>query len=164
MSLQQREFITRIRDVERLRLYVESGLSARENLDASLKEAQLTFRRLELEDKEAVDRAARAKTERGAARNEVAMARLEIEAVGSARVQVELELSRVQSALTTSKGGQLKAESELGFIQQALVAAKEACRRVEEENGHLTDERLSLLVELGATKDDFATFQEKSFA
>ena len=44
------------------------------------------------------------------------------------------------------------------------MAAKEACRRVEEENGRLTDERLSLLVELGATKDDFTTFREKSFA
>ena len=44
------------------------------------------------------------------------------------------------------------------------MAAKEACQRVEEENGHLTDERLSLFVELGATKDDFAAFREKSFA
>ena len=43
------------------------------------------------------------------------------------------------------------------------MAAKEACRRVEDENGHLTDERLSLLVELGATKDDLAAFREKRF-
>ena len=95
MSHQHREFITRQRDAHRLRLYVESGLSAWENLDASLKEAQLTIRRLELEAKEAADRAARAKTERDAARYEVAMAQLEIEAAGSARAQVELELSRV---------------------------------------------------------------------
>ena len=88
---------------------------------------------------------------------------LEIEVAGSARVQVELELSRVQSALSISKGGRLKAESELGSVQQALVVAKEACRRVEEDNGRLTDQRLSLLVELGTTKDDFATFQERSF-
>ena len=92
------------------------------------------------------------------------MAWLEIEAAGSARAQVELELSRVQSALTTSEGGRLKLVSELGSIQQALVAAKEACRRVEEENCRLTDERLSLLMELGATKDDFVAFREKSFA
>ena len=69
MSLQHREFITRLRDAERLRLYVESGLSARKSLDASLKEAQLTIQRLELEAKEAADRAARAKTERDAARH-----------------------------------------------------------------------------------------------
>ena len=90
----------------------------------------MTIRRLELEAKEVADRAARAETERDAAPHEVAMARLEIEAAGSARAQVELELSRVQSALTTSEGGQLKSESELGFVQQALVVAKEACWRV----------------------------------
>ena len=83
---------------------------------------------------------------------------------GTARAQVKLELSQVQSALTIIEGDRLKAASELGFVQQALVATKEACRRVEEENGHLTDERLSLLVELETTKDDFAAFQERKFA
>ena len=34
----------------------------------------------------------------------------------------------------------------------------------EEENSHLTYERLSLLMELGATKEDFAAFWEKSSA
>ena len=124
----------------------------------------MTIRRLELEAKEAADRAARVETERDAARHEVAMARLKIQAAGSARAQVELELSRVQSALTTSEGCQLKAESELGSIQQALVAAKEACWREKEESGRLTDKRLSLLMELRATKDDFAAFREKSYA
>ena len=83
---------------------------------------------------------------------------------GTARAQVKLELSQVQSALTIIEGDRLKAESELGFVQQALVATKEACRRVEEENDRLTDERLSLLVELETTKDDFAAFQERKFA
>ena len=68
------------------------------------------------------------------------MAWLEIEAARSARAQVELELSRVQSALTTSEGSRLKAKSKLGSVQQALVDAKEACRRVEEKSGRLTDE------------------------
>ena len=31
------------------------------------------------------------------------------------------------------------------------------------EGNRLTDERLSLLVELGATKNDFSAFREKSF-
>ena len=44
------------------------------------------------------------------------------------------------------------------------MAAKEACRKAEEESGRLTDERLSLLMELGATKDDFAAFLENSSA
>ena len=35
-------------------------------------------------------------------------------------------------------------------------------RKAEEENGRLTDERLSLLMELGATKDEFSDFREKA--
>ena len=56
----------------------------------------------------------------------------------------------------------MKAESKLDSVRQALAAAKETCRKAEEENGRLTDERLSLVMELGATKEDFAAFQEKS--
>ena len=88
MSLQHCEFINRLRDAERLQLYVDSGLSARESLDASLKEAQLTIRILELETKEVADRAARVEIKRDASRHEVAMARLETEATRSARAYV----------------------------------------------------------------------------
>ena len=95
----------------------------------------MTIRCLEMEAKEATDRAARAETERDATQHEVAMEWLEIEAEGSTRAWVELELSLVQIALTTSEGGRLKAESELGSAQQALVAAKETYRRAEEESG-----------------------------
>ena len=45
-----------------------------------------------------------------------------------------------------------------------MVAAEEALRKAEEENGRLTDERLSLLMELGATNDDFVAFREKTSA
>ena len=92
------------------------------------------------------------------------MARLETEAASSAQVQVELALSRVQCALTTADGGRLKAESELDSTRQALAGAKEVCRRAEEENSSLIDERLSLLMELGAIKEDFAAFRAKSSA
>ena len=54
------------------------------------------------------------------------MARLEIDAAGSAQAQMEFELTWVQRALTTSEGVRLKAESELDSIQQALVTAREA--------------------------------------
>ena len=74
MSLQHREFVNRLRDAEKLWLYVQSGLSSWEGLDASLKEAQLTSRCWELEAKEAVDKAARAEAERDAARHETVMA------------------------------------------------------------------------------------------
>ena len=43
-----------------------------------------------------------------------------------------------------------------------MVAAEEARRKTEEENGRLIDEQLSLLMELGATKDDFTAFRERT--
>ena len=49
-------------------------------------------------------------------------------------------------------------ESELDVTQQALAASREACRTEEEEASHLIDERVSLLVELGASKDEFSAF------
>ena len=85
MSLQHREFVNRLRDAERLRLYVQSGLFTQESLDASLKEVQLTTQHWELEAKEAADRAAQAEAERDAARHEMMMARLETEVAGNAR-------------------------------------------------------------------------------
>ena len=40
----------------------------------------------------------------------------------------------------------------------------EACRKAEEESSRLTDERLSLVMDLGAVKDEFASFREKAAA
>ena len=133
-------------------------------MDASLKEAQLITRCWGLEAKEAMDKAARAEAERDAARHETVMAWLETEAASNARAQVELELCQVQCALTTAKGGRLKVESDLDFVCQALAATMEACRKAEEENGRLTDERLPLLMKLGAIKENLADFQKKKFS
>ena len=47
-------------------------------------------------------------------------------------------------------------ESELDVAQQALAASGEACRMTEEEASRLTDERVLLLVELGANKDELS--------
>ena len=52
-------------------------------------------------------------------------------------------------------------ESELDVVQQALAAFREACRTMEEEASRLTDERVSLLVELGASKDKLSAFRTK---
>ena len=56
----------------------------------------------------------------------------------------------------------MKADSDRHTTQQALVAAEEARRKIDEENIRLTDERMSLLLALEVTRDDFATFQEKT--
>ena len=95
---------------------------------------------------------------RNAARHEATMAQLEIEAMSGARAQVEAKLARVQGVLAAAKDVRLKADFERDASQQALVVVEEARRKAEEENGRLTDERLSMLMELGATKDDFAAF------
>ena len=60
MALQHHEFELRLRDAERLRLYVQAGIAEREIQSASLKKAELACRRLELEAKESAERAARA--------------------------------------------------------------------------------------------------------
>ena len=71
-------------------MYIQSGLSNKEILNASLKEARLNARRWELEAKEAVNRVARAEAERDAARHEASMAWLETDAASSARAQMNL--------------------------------------------------------------------------
>ena len=42
-----------------------------------------------------------------------------------------------------------------------MAVAGEACLKAEEENCHLTDERLSLIMELGASTDELSAFQAK---
>ena len=71
----------------------------------------------ESDAKEVVEREIRAKVERDAARHNVAMARLDIEAAGSTRAQVESELARVQHALVALEDARWKVESELDGVQ-----------------------------------------------
>ena len=112
MALQHHEFELRLRDAKRLRLYVQSGMVEWEIQSASLKEAELACRRLELEAKESAERAAQAEVERDMARHEAAMAKLEIKGAVNARAQMESELARVQRALAVAESARLKAESE----------------------------------------------------
>ena len=57
-----------------------------------------------------------------------------------------------------------KAEFDHGTAQEALAAMGEAYKKVEEENIYLAEEKLALVIELGAVKDDFAAFREKAAA
>ena len=77
---------------------------------------------------------------------------------------MESELTRVQRALVVAESARLKAEFEREVAQKALSLAGEACTKVEEENSRLTDERLSLILELWTIKDDFAALWEKVVA
>ena len=111
MVYQHREFQSPLKDVKRLRLYAKSAISDQVALSASLMEVEASSRRWELKSKEIIKRAVRAKKEKDAARHEESMVRLDAEAVGSTRAQVESELARVQNALAASKDARQKGES-----------------------------------------------------
>ena len=102
MALQHHEFELRLRDTERLRLFVQAGMAEQEMQIASLKQAELTCHRLELEGSESVERAALAEAERDTARHEAAMAKLTTEGALNTRSQIESELARVQNALAVT--------------------------------------------------------------
>ena len=114
-------------------------MAEREIQSASLKEAELACRHLELGAKESAERAAWAEAERDAARYKAAMAKLEIEGVVNTRAQMESELTRVQHALAVAESAHLKVESEHDAAQKALSLAGEACTKAEEENSRLTE-------------------------
>ena len=59
------------------------------------------------------------------------------------------------------QGGNARArvESELARVQSALAAAKEARRKVDDKISRLTDERVSLLLELGTCKDEVSVIR-----
>ena len=162
MALQHHEFEFRLRDAERLRLFVQAGMAEWEMQVASLKQAELTCRRLELEARESAKRVARAEAERDTARHEAAMAKLTTEGALNTREQIVSELARVQNALALAKEARRKAEFDHGTAQEAFAAMGEACKKTEEENSQLAEEKLALVIELGAVKDEFATFREKA--
>ena len=132
MALQHHEFELRLRDAERLRLYIQAGMVEREMQSASLKKAELACRRLKLEASESVERATRAKAERDAARHEAVMAKLATEWAVNTRAQINSELAWVQRALELAEEARQRAESEHGAAREALAVAGEACKKAEE--------------------------------
>ena len=75
---------------------------------------------------------------------------------------MESELAWVQRTLTAVEDARRKVESELDVAQQGLAASREACQRAEKETSRLTDERVSLLVKLGASKDELFAFRAET--
>ena len=95
MTYQHQEFQTRLRDAKRLRLYAQSVVSDHRALSTSLDAAKSSSWRWENEAKGSVEKMARAKAERDAARHDASMARMDVDAMGSAKAKVEFELARV---------------------------------------------------------------------
>ena len=125
-------------------------------------EAEASSCRWESEAKEAVERVVRAEAERDTARHEALMARLDAEAAGRACAQVESELAKVQHALAALEDAWQKGQFELTGVQHALAALEEARWKAEDKANFLVDERVSLLLELGARKDEFSAFRAKA--
>ena len=76
---------------------------------------------------------ARVEAEKDVARHEASMACMDANATGSARAKVESELARVQNA---------------------PADAEEARRKTEDKARHLAVEQVSLLLEIGTSKDE----------
>ena len=89
MTYKHREFQSRLRDAERLRLYAQSAVSDNRALSASLAEEESRSRCWEKEVKEGIEKVARAEAERDATRHEASMARMDADAAGRARAKVE---------------------------------------------------------------------------
>ena len=138
MTFQHREFQSRLRDAERLRLYAQSIVSYHRVLSASLDEAESSSRCWENEAKESIENMARAGAERDVARHDASMARMDSDAARSARAKVESELSRVQNA---------------------LAIAEEAKQKKEDEASRLAKEQISLLLELETCKDEVSAIR-----
>ena len=130
-----RELQSQLGDAKRLWLYAQSVVSDQRALSASLTEAESNSRCCESEAKEAVERAARVEAERYVARREASIARIDVDAAGIARAVVEFELARVQHALAFSE---------------------EAKRKEEYEVSRMAVERVSLLLDLGTSKDEMS--------
>ena len=124
-----------------MRLYAQSVVSDHRKLSASLVEAESSSWRWENEAKESVEKGARAEVERDAARHDASIACMDADAAGSARAKVEFELARVQNA---------------------LAVAEEVRRKAEDEASRLAVERVSLLLELGTSKEEMSALQTRA--
>ena len=102
-------------------------------LSNSLVEVESSSWCWENEARGSFERMARAEAERDVARHDALMTRMDADTTGSAMAKVESELARVQNV---------------------LAVAEEAKRKADDEVSRLTDERVSLLLELGTCKDE----------
>ena len=81
---------------------------------------------------------ARTKADRDTAHHEASMSRMDADEMESSRAKVESELARVQNALAASKEPRWKAEDEAN---------------------RLAVDRVSLILELGTSKDEVSPLQ-----
>ena len=64
--------------------------------------------------------------------------------------------------MAASEDARHKGESELTGVQPALAASEEIRRKADDKASCLADERFSLILELGTSKDELSTFRVKA--
>ena len=133
MPRQHREFQSRLDEAERLRLYTQSSVSKHQALGSSLAKAESKLQHWKQEAKAGAENIERAEKEKDEAKQEAKVALLAAMAVGEANARAKDELTRARDA---------------------LAAAEEDGRKLEAEVARLLIERMSLLLELEASRDE----------
>ena len=127
-------------DAEKLRLYAQLAISKHQALDDSLVKAKARSKHWEREAKARAGKIVSAEKEKNEAKEEAQHTQLAAIAAGDAK------------ALT---------EDKLATVQDALAVAGETRRKTEAEDGRLDVERTSLLLEIGAAKDEVSSLHSQ---
>ena len=114
----------------------------------------MSSRRWESKAKESVERAVWAEVERDVARHEVSMAKLDAEATRSTRAQMEFEFSQGPACLGRFRGCPAERGVCVDRGPTCLGYFRRGPRKAEDEASRLVDERVSLLLELEANKEE----------
>ena len=112
-------------------------------LSGSLAEAKSNSQRLENEARGNVERMARAEAERDVSHHDALMACMDANVAGKARARARVEF-------------------ELAMVQNALATVQEARQKADDLVSRLTDERVSLLLELGTCMDEISAIWTKA--
>ena len=141
MPHQHRELPYRLENAKKLGLYAQSTTSKHRALEKSLDKAKYRSKHWEREAKEGTERITSAKKERDKAIEEAQVARLASVTEGDAKAWAEDDLAKAQST---------------------LAIAEEAKRKEKAESTRLEVERTSLLLEIGAAKDEVCSLQSQA--
>ena len=139
---QHRELYLRLDDAEQLPCYAQSAVSKHNALGEALRKARAKSRYWERKAKEGIEKAAATKKGRDEAKEEAHLARLTAVVAGDTKARAEDGLARVQDTLVVTEEAKHKAEAKA-------------------ETTHLEVERMSLLLEIKAAKDEVSSSSPK---
>ena len=141
MASQHRDLHLRLDDAEKLWRYTQFAIYKHKSIDDALGKARAKSKYWEHKAKEGTESTTEVENERDEAKEEAQVARLAATTTGNAKARVEVDMARVQDA---------------------LEVAKEARHKAEVEAAHLEVERTSLLLEIGAAKDEVSSLHSQA--